>query len=188
MSKEATNLSDAAQLLCLWRDRVRTNQKTHYNQADRLTRRARWWNAAAAVLSASIGVLILVTARYDTPAWMHFVTGGLSILSAAIATINASQKPAELAAQHHAGGAAYGAVLRQIEEALALPPQTEEAMRTLIKELREKLDAIPITAPTIPGYLWPKLPRELTPLAAGQAQQSVPADSPASAALRQDRV
>lgn len=177
MISELPDLTEGVNLLRTWRSRARTNQRAHYLRADNLIRRARIWSASAAILSASIGVLILVTARLDTPTWVHFITGALSIVAAAIATINASQKPSEIAAQHHAGGAAYGVILRQIEEALALPPRTEAEMKLLTKELREKLDAIPMTVPIIPNNIWPQVQKALTASSGEAVQPIIPPDA-----------
>ena len=150
-------------LLKLWRHRVRNNQTAHYEMEERCDRWAFWFGVISAILSGAIGVLILVTAKYDPPTWLRILIGGISILASVITTVATSGRWGEKAAQHHATAAAYGAVLRRIEEAIVLPPKEEDATRNLLAELREQMDEIPTKAPPVPKKVWLTLPAELTP-------------------------
>ncbi len=131
--------------------------------AGKSTRFGFWFGVASAVISGAVGILILAAVRYDPPVWLRVTIGCLSIFGAVVAAAATLAKWSEKAAQHHAAGAAYGAVLRRIEEALVLPPLSDELMRTLMQELRKDIDAIPTKAPTIPPKVWETLPPELTP-------------------------
>lgn len=168
-------------LLELWRHRQRSNQRAHYQMAERSTTRSFWFGVASAIISGAVGFLILMAVRYDPPVWLLVTIGCLSIIGAVIAAVATSAKWSEKAAQHHAAGAAYGAVLRPIEEALVLPPQSDDAMRMLVQELRKEIDAIPIKAPPIPKRVWETLSPELTPSANREAQPGTAGDEPQAA-------
>ena len=91
------------------------------------------------------------------------MTAGISILASVITTVATSAKWSEKASQHHSAGAAFGILHRRIEEALALPLQSDEATRALVEAIRVELDALPMKAPPIPDRVWKALPEELTP-------------------------
>ncbi len=168
-------------LLELWRHRQRSNQRANYQMAERSASRSFWFGVASAVISGAVGFLILIAVRYDPPVWLRVTIGCLSIIGAVIAAVATSAKWSEKAAQYHGAGAAYGAVLRRIEEALALPPQSDDAMRVVVQELRKEIDAIPMKAPPIPRRMWETLPPELTPSKNSEAQPGAAGDAPQAA-------
>lgn len=175
------NPESPSNLLERWRHRQRLNQRAHYEMAVRSTRRSFSFGVASAIISGAVGLLILMAVRYDPPVWLRVTIGCLSIIGAVVAAVATSAKWSEKGAQHHAAGAAYGAVLRRIEEGLALPPQSDEAMRTLLQELRKEMDAIPTKAPHIPRRVWEGLPPELTPSRNPEAQPGAAGDAPQAA-------
>ncbi len=104
----------------------------------------------------------------------------MTILASVIAAIATSAKWSERAAQHHAAAAAYGDLHRRFEEALAIPPATDEGMRMLVEQLRAALTAVPMNAPPIPDSIWKAIPHELTP----DASDSLDLSPPAATTLR----
>jgi hypothetical protein len=162
----------ATELLQSWRHRARLNQKAHYIMVHRAERRAFWFGVVSAVISGVVGVLILITEKTEAPLWVPICAGAASIFASVITGIATSAKWSEKAAQHHAAAAAYGNVHRRFEQALALPPVTEEAMNSLIEELRTELEAIPMNAPPIPDAVWKRVPHELTPTVSDNVEHS----------------
>jgi hypothetical protein len=164
----------ATDLLQSWRHRARLNQKAHYIMVHRAEKRAFWFGVVSAVISGVVGVLILITEKAQAPAWVAICAGAASIFASVITGIATSAKWSEKAAQHHAAAAAYGNVHRRLEQTLAVPPSTAEAMSTLIGELRTELEAIPMNAPPIPDVVWKQVPQELTPTVSDNIQFSSP--------------
>jgi hypothetical protein len=158
-----TDRRTPTELLEHWARRQRSNQLSHYHMAEVAGRRAFWFSVTSATISGVVGFLILIAVRYDPPLWLRLALGCLSILGAVVAAVAASAKWGDKATQHHAAGAAYGAVLRRIQEALAVPPESDEAMRSLLQELRKEIDAVPMKAPPIPDRVWRRMRTKLTP-------------------------
>ena len=155
--------TDATTLLKSWRHRARLNQKAHYAMAQRAARFAFWFGTAAAVISGVVGILILIAARTTPSPELLITIATVSIISSVITTIATSAKWCDKAAQHHAAGAAYGVLHRRVEQALALPPPSDELSRDLADTLRIEFDALPMKAPPVPNHIWLALPEELTP-------------------------
>lgn len=158
-----TDPSTPAELLALWSHRQRYNQKAHYFMSEKLGRKAFWFGVITALFSGSVGLLLILKARFNMPDYVVQVAAGVSILSSVIGAIVTSAKWSEKASQHHAAGAAYGAALRRIHQTIALPPPSQGDFQKAITEIREAIDAIPSTAPGIPTKIWKKVPKELTP-------------------------
>ena len=162
----------ATELLRSWRYRARLNQKAHYAMVHRSERRAFWFGVVSALISGVVGILILITEKAQAPSWVPVCAGAASILASMITGIATSAKWSEKAAQHHAAAAAYGNVHRRFEQALALPPATDEAISTLIEELRIELEAIPLNAPPVPDAVWKRVPHELTEIVSDNIEHS----------------
>ena len=146
-----------------WRKRARESQLAHYRCAASLAHRARIFGWASAIIAGTIGVIALLSVRYDLPMWARIGIGVASLLGSTLSAVSTVEKPAERATQHHNAGAAYGNEGRAI--GLLLPISSTLADDELIKraeEIKEGLDAIPPTAPTIGNRVWKKL-SELTP-------------------------
>jgi len=146
--------------LGLWQRRARESQKAHYRMALRCRRRSSGFAAGGAGIAAAIGVLVLLSARYQFPDWAKIVIAALSLIGAGLATIQGVLKPAEDSEKHHNGGLKYGAVIREIASATAIPPRNRSEAEERLKHIREMLDAIPGEAPAIPQRVW----RNLGPL------------------------
>lgn len=153
----------SVELLKLWRHRVRLNSRAHYQMEERCERLSFSFGVASALLSAMVGVLVLVGVKIDPPIWLRILTASISIIVAAITAIATSAKWSDKAAKHHVAGAEYGKMLRKIEEILVLPPESEVDARKSVKALREKLDQIPVESPPVLRRVWRALPKELTP-------------------------
>ena len=162
----------ATELLRSWRHRARLNQKSHYAMVHRAERRVFWFGVVSALISGVVGVLILITEKTQAPTWVPVCAGAASILASMITGIATSAKWSEKAAQHHAAAAAYGNVHRRFEQALALPPASDEAMSALVEELRTELEAIPLSAPPVPDAIWKRVPHELTETVSDNVEQS----------------
>ncbi len=175
------NPSSPIELLQLWRHRQRLNQRAHYLMAEKCSRLAFSFGVASAIVSGAVGILILMAVRYDPPVWLRVTIGCLSILGAVVAATATLAKWSEKAAQHHAAGVAYGAILRRLEEALVLLPTSDEAMKLMLDELRKDIDAIPTKAPHVPKKVWQTLPAELTPSTGAEAQPGAARDEPQAA-------
>jgi hypothetical protein len=153
---------NALDLLKRWHHRARFNQRAHYEMEERCSRRASFSGTASAILSAIVGVLLLVAVRINPPPTLRIATASISIIVAAITAIATYAKWSEKAAQHHSAAAEYGKIFRKIEETIAVPPASDDLMLKSVKTIREKLDQIPGDAPPVPKRVWRKLSAHLT--------------------------
>jgi hypothetical protein len=159
----AENLDDARELLKLWQRRSRRNQKAHYAMALQLTNQTKSFTTLVAITSAAMSVLAIIYAKYPPPAWGFLILAGLGVGSTALAALQSTRRLAELAARHHSAGVAYGAALRRIAQALALPLPGREKTDSLLTGIREALDAIPESAPEVSPKIWKLTAGHLTP-------------------------
>jgi len=158
-----------AELLELWHNRVRTNQKGHYMMAEKATS-ANWWvGTLSAFIAAAVAVLVIIAAKSNPPdgSLMIFIAV-LSIIGGALATINTTAKWSERSQQHMGAATQYGSVLREIAQIRSLPLPSQPELDVLLNHLRERMDAIPGTAPLIPRKKWKEIPAELTPASDGK--------------------
>ena len=106
-----------------------------------------------ASIVGSIGVLIIMADSLPLLPWMKIAAGSVSILGALITIVATASKWNEKSAQHHAAAAAYGTAYRRIEQALAMPPTSDEARMLVIERLRKELAATEITMTKLQPFL-----------------------------------
>jgi len=125
MSEESGSGADSAawtpaveELLRNWHNRVYAAQTAYYDVAERFRR----WNyrlgIPVVVVSSLVGAAVL-SEKGD-----KWLVGSVSILAALLASLQTFLKFGENATLHGAAGDWFAAIRRDIEEVLALPPES----------------------------------------------------------------
>ncbi len=141
------------ELLLKWIRRARESQKSHYDMADLLAARNRWFGIGVTALSAVVGttVFLSLVVSADLP-WGRLLVGLVSIAAAVSAALQTFLRYAERAEAHRAAGARYGAVRRRLEAIYAGDPGARDGRYDgrYISEVREILDRLAEDSPSVP--------------------------------------
>ncbi|HWT39614.1 MAG TPA: SLATT domain-containing protein [Paraburkholderia sp.] len=137
------------ELLLKWIRRARESQKSHYDMADLLAARNRWFGVGVTTLSAVVGTTVFLSLVVSADsAWGRLVVGLVSIAAAVSAALQTFLRYAERAEAHRAAGARYGAVRRRLEAIYAGDPDARDGRH--IGEVREILDRLAEDSPSVP--------------------------------------
>ena len=133
---------EAELLLRKWLDRARRSQHSHHEQGKFLKRVNYWFAIPIIVITTTLGTSAFATLSQDVSPSMRLWFGGLSILAAVLAAIQTRLNFISRSETHKSLGAKYGNVRRQIEETLVLSPTLRGDPRTVLSEIRGKLDSL----------------------------------------------
>jgi len=151
------------QLANKWQKRARTNQKGHYMVAEKLRHKNCQFGVPVVVLSAIIGTSIFATLTKDIEVWSRVIVGLVSIAIAVLSSLQTFFRFSDRAEQHRSAGIQYGILNREMERVCTLPPEDQLKQKQLLVEIENKFNELALKVPGIPGTLWDKIPRELTP-------------------------
>lgn len=122
----------------------------HYDAAGRIAKRNYQLGIPVVVLSSVVGATIFVGHRNE---WLDSALGLASLAAGVLAALQTFLKFAERAEKHREAGARYGALLKELEQAAALPPTTE-SLGSWCSSFRERWDAVSLESPTVPTSIW----------------------------------
>jgi len=153
---------DASVLLSAWFRRARESQMSHYAAAAHCASVNRWLGIPSIVFSAAVGTTLFATAQKSDSSMVIQVAAGIVALTAG--TLSALQTflgLSERAEKHLSAGAAYGSIRREIEQLQVLRPPRTEDLRSVLADMRLKLDEISVSAPTVPDRVWKKAQKDI---------------------------
>jgi hypothetical protein len=137
------------ELLLKWIRRARESQKSHYDMADLLAARNRWFGIGVTALSAVVGTTVFLSLVVSADSrWARLVVGLVSIAAAVSAALQTFLRYAERAEAHRSAGARYGAVRRRLEAIYAGDPGARDGR--YVSEVREILDRLAEDSPSVP--------------------------------------
>jgi hypothetical protein len=105
------------------------------------------------VLSTVVGAAIFTTLKESLSTAAKIGAGLLSLAAAVFSALQTFLGFAQRQAAHHEAAVRYGALRREIEAALGLPPAEPELHR-LLAHLRARWDEIDAAAPAVPQRIW----------------------------------
>lgn len=112
---------DFENLLADWRTRAQRSKIAHYKAAVRFGRRHVLLGVPVVVLIAIVGTAVFATLKELPETWIQTTIGLVSILAAALASLQTFFNYSSRAAKHRTAAANYGSVQREIEEVCCSP-------------------------------------------------------------------
>ena len=135
-----------------WFRRCRESQMAHFEYGSILEKRHILFGIPAIVLSTAVGTAVFASWETgSTQQWHRILFGLLSIAAACMAALQTFLNLSDRAAKHKASGAAYGAVRRELELFKMLPPTTDEQLRQELEKIKNRMDELAASAPSIPS-------------------------------------
>ncbi|HEV2989856.1 MAG TPA: SLATT domain-containing protein [Candidatus Angelobacter sp.] len=145
--------NDLALLLERWLGRARESQRGHYEAATRLENLNHWLGIPVVVMTTVVGTSVFASLQRQMDLHWQVLVGLISVLAAVLAGLQTFLRFSEKAEKHRAAGAAYGAIRREIEMILAVPPADRNS-KELLDGLRIRIDTLAKEAPEIPARVW----------------------------------
>lgn len=135
-----------------WFRRCRESQMAHYEYGSLLETRHLWLGIPAVLLSTIVGTAVFASWESNTGgSSLRILFGLLSMLAAAVAALQTFLNMSDRAAKHKAAGAAYGAIRRELELFKTLPCGSEEETRSFFQRVKERMDELAASSPSIPS-------------------------------------
>jgi hypothetical protein len=139
------------ELLQDWRKRVYAAQTAYYEEAERLRRRNYQLGIPVIIVSGLVGAAVLSNEGNK------LLVGWVSILAALLASLQTFLKFGENATLHGAAGDWFAAIRRDIEEVLALPPESRGKPKSCLDSIRKEMSKAGQKSPELREQLWKKV-------------------------------
>ena len=95
----------------------------------------------------------MVTSQAQSATWVKLLVGAVALIAAACAGTQATMKWGARGERHRLASRQYGAIARQIEEFMAIPPPEAE-LQSRIDGFRKAIDDAGANAPNVPPRIW----------------------------------
>ena len=139
---------DQLQTLQQWHQGIRISHAAHFMAADAYERRNLWLGVPVVVLSAITGTVVFTTSAQ--PELLEKIVVGLfSVAAAVLASLQTFLRYSELAQKHKAAAIKYGALRRELEEALATYSAEHPFGAGFMASIRERWDALDDESPVV---------------------------------------
>ena len=155
MSEEDANSTDPGawtprveELLKNWHSRVYAAQTAYYEVAERFRRRNYQMGIPVVIVSSLVGTAVFADVGNK---WL---VGSVSILAAVLASLQTFLKFGENATLHGAAADWFAAIRRDIEEILALPPESRGKPKTCLDSIRGEMNKAGQKSPELSERLW----------------------------------
>jgi hypothetical protein len=113
-----------------------------------------WLGIPTAILSALVGTSVFAALNEQPGKAAQIAVGLVSILVAILASLQTFLRLAERAEKHKESAARFAALHREVDQALVLPPTTDQELKTWMDSFRERWDALAREAPTANRRIW----------------------------------
>lgn len=148
---------DGYQLLLTWFDRTRASQHAHYDASKRKRRQHTAIGLLIMLLSVGTGAAALVLLNQTVGPEFYYALSGASAFAGVLAVLQTLLRTDERAEEHRRAGARYGALRREIEQALAVydnssSPATAQIGAGIIDRIRKGMDEAASSAPNLKFY------------------------------------
>lgn len=144
------------ELIDVWETDFRIICHAHYDAAVRAEHRNYQLGIPVIVLSAIVGSAIFVSLEKDPSTYVRIIVGLLSLGSVVLASLQTFLKWSERAEKHREAGARFGALLKEVEQHKAIPPEDDETLTRWCNSLRVRWDELSMESPTVAKDLWQK--------------------------------
>jgi hypothetical protein len=145
--------SDELRTLRNWQRGLRINHIAHHRAAARDAALGLTLGVTVVVLSTVVGTAIFTTLNQSPSTAAKTIAGLLSVTAAVFGALQTFLGFPQRQAAHHEAAVRYGALRREIESVLGLPP-SEQKLRQLLSDLRVRWDEIDAGAPAVSQRIW----------------------------------
>jgi hypothetical protein len=136
-----------------WYRRTRFAQFAHYEAAKVYDRMNYWLGIPVVILTTCVGTSVFANIGKSVDPMVEISIGLVSVIAAALASLQTFFQFAQKAEKHRAAASKYGALRREIEETLSTE---ENPIKDTITAIRQKIDRLSDEAPNIPSKIWDK--------------------------------
>jgi hypothetical protein len=154
-------IDDPIILLNTWYRRLRESQFAHYETAKRRAREHTWVGVGVMVLSVGSGATALAYLAAPVGPPLYFALSASSGLATVLAAIQTFLRIDQRAEIHRRSGARYGALRRQIEQALALETDQLRRQPQIVEAIRQGIDEASESAPNVPPRIYQRVVLQL---------------------------
>lgn len=119
------------ELIDVWETDFRIICHAHYDADVRAEHRNYQLGISVIVLSAIVGSAIFVS--LDPSTYVRIIVGLLSLGSVVLASLQTFFKWSEKAEKHRETGARFGALLKEVEQHKAIPPEDDETLTPMVQ-------------------------------------------------------
>jgi hypothetical protein len=141
---------DQETLIKQWYNGIRIMHKSHYEAAKQCENRNRWLSAPTSVLSGLAGIGTFATLNWSPDIWVKILIGFFAIAAAVLAGLQTYFNYSQQAESHQSAAAKYGALRRELEEALMFCSNEKPCTKGFIESFRHRWDALDRDSPTVP--------------------------------------
>jgi len=141
------------QLLHDWRNRAYAAQSAYYVMAERYKRSNAMLGVPVVLLSGLVGTAIFADLQNNV-SYGRWVIGSVSLLAAALSSLQTFLRLSDSAMEHGAAAAWYSAIRRDIEQLLALAPENRGNPKSCLDGIRQEMNKAGQKAPPLGEQLW----------------------------------
>ncbi len=147
-----------------WLRNVKRSQKMNYDSALYYSRLNLFLGIPVAILATIIGTSVFATLESEVDTIWRIATGLLSILAAALSSLQTFLAFGDRAAKHRAAAAEYGIIKREIEQSLiSLKVNANIGVDELLSPVRDKIDRLAREAPLPPKKIHERAETNMPP-------------------------
>jgi uncharacterized membrane protein len=150
---DITMKADQRILFKSWRDELGAMMRTHYLLSAKIRRLNYFLGIPTIAMTMAIACYVFFTINQDVGFWVKMIVGMLALLVAILSSLQTFLKYSEQAENHRNASARYQALFNALDQALAIPPKDETALREWCDKLRERWDELNLESPTVPRRL-----------------------------------
>ena len=143
-------------LLDEWDSDLRVICHGHYDAAVHVGRRHYTLGVPVVILTTAVGTSVFAALEKNPNSWLQILVGLASLLAAVLAALQTFLKYSERAEKHRQAGAFFGALLKELEQVRAVPPEDDPRFRKWADSFRARWDEVSKESPTIPGHIYRK--------------------------------
>ena len=141
-------------LLVAWLQRAHFVLDAHHTAAGFLDRRHYWLGIPSIALSTLVGTAIFASLQANPGVIVQIIVGLASVSAAVLASLQTFLRFSERAEKHRVAGVRYGAIMRELEELLLVPPESVEELRRRIEDIRIRWDKLNEDTPLMLRNAW----------------------------------
>lgn len=142
-----------------WLRTIILNQFGHNTASVYYTKRDRIWGLLSTVLTAVVSTAIFASLSESNDKSLLIVTGAISVVATAFATIHNYEKNGTRAEQHRNTALQYGVIRRSFELLLTEKINNSEEFKVKLEELNKARAECASNAPTLPNEIYNKAKR-----------------------------
>lgn len=137
-----------------WERRSAAAAEVHFQTAEYLGRWNLFLGIPVVVLSAIVGTSLFATLSKDVNVGIRITAGVISVIAAVLASVQTFLRFGARSEQHRVAAERWSAIRREIEKALALPPELAGNPKQLMDDVNVHMDDAAEKAPAMPDRRW----------------------------------